>query len=104
MTTANAPRQVTVSIEGVAGPATFSRLPDALAALWRSLRMLPLGWTQYDAYRAFFGPGVVERVEAALARDGQLAMTFTMAGRSHVVRVVPTQPADRTRDRTAHHG
>ncbi|MFJ1707297.1 hypothetical protein [Kitasatospora sp. NPDC088346] len=93
MTTAKSPGQVTVSIEGVAGPATFSRLPDALAALWQSLRMLPLGWTQYDAYRTFFGPGVVERVEEALARDGELAMAFTMAGRSHVVRVVPTRRA-----------
>jgi len=82
-------RSVTVSIEDITAPATFSQLPDALAALWEALRVLPLGWTQYEAYRYFFGPGAVERVEAFLERDGQLILSFSMAGRSHAVRVVP---------------
>jgi len=81
----------TVSIEDVTGPATFRRLPDALDALWQSLRVLPLGWTQNEAYRYFFGPGAVERVEGFLARDGELALTFTMAGRPHSVRITPTR-------------
>ncbi|MDH6578936.1 hypothetical protein [Kitasatospora sp. MAP5-34] len=80
---------ITVSIEGITEPATFSRLPDALAALWEALRVLPLGWTQYEAYRYFFGPGAVERVEAFLERDGELTLSFAMAGRSHAVRVTP---------------
>ncbi|WP_354642443.1 hypothetical protein [Kitasatospora camelliae] len=79
----------TVVIEGVTGPATFTRLPDALAALWEALRVLPLGWNQYEAYRYFFGEGAVERVERFLARDGQLTLTFAMAGRTYPVRVRP---------------
>ncbi|KJK55113.1 hypothetical protein [Saccharothrix sp. ST-888] len=80
---------VTVSIEDITPPATFSRLPDALVALWEALRVLPLGWTQYEAYRYFLGPGAEQRVAAFLARDGELTLSFTMAGRSHAVRVVP---------------
>jgi hypothetical protein len=86
---ANADRPVTVSIDGITEPATFSRLPDALAALWEALRVLPLGWTQYEAYRYFFGAGAVERVQAFLDRDGELTLSFAMAGRSHAVRVTP---------------
>lgn len=78
---------VTVEIEDVAAPATFSQLPDAVAALWEALRVLPLGWTQYEAYRYFLGPGAVERIEESLARDGELSLTFQMAGRLHSVRV-----------------
>jgi len=78
-----------VVIEDVTEPHTFVQLPDALSALWESLRALPLGNTQYEAYRFFFGEGAVERVEQFLARDGRLSLTFTMAGRAHEVRVSP---------------
>ncbi|WP_441250100.1 hypothetical protein [Kitasatospora sp. McL0602] len=87
MSTPKPGRQVTVSIEDITAPATFSHLPDALTALWEALRVLPLGWTQYDAYRYFFGPGAVERVEAFLDRNGELTLSFAMAGRHHTVRV-----------------
>ncbi|MER5867953.1 hypothetical protein [Kitasatospora sp. NPDC002040] len=80
-------RSYRVSIEDITAPATFSHLPDALAALWEALRVLPLGWTQYEAYRFFFGPGVVERVTEFLDRDGELTLSFAMAGRSHLVQV-----------------
>lgn len=89
MSTAKAGPAVTVSIEDITEPATFSRLPDALEALWEALRVLPLGWTQYEAYRYFFGPGAVERVAEFLERDGELTLSFAMAGRSHAVRVRP---------------
>ncbi|GAA4865481.1 hypothetical protein ACGFX4_30270 [Kitasatospora sp. NPDC048365] len=85
--TAPAPKGYTVSIEDITEPATFTRLPDALDALWQSLRVLPLGWTQYEAYRYFFGPGAVERVETFLARDGRLTLSFHMAGRAHAIRL-----------------
>jgi hypothetical protein len=81
----NASRPVTVSIEGITEPATFTHLPDALAALWDALRVLPLGWTQYEAYRYFFGPGAVERVTTFLDRDGELTLSFAMGGRTHLV-------------------
>ncbi|WP_405020581.1 hypothetical protein OHV05_30725 [Kitasatospora sp. NBC_00070] len=77
-----------VSIEDVAAPATFKSLETALAALWEALRVLPLGWTQFNAYQYFLNrPDAVERVSEFLARDGWLELTFAMAGRSHSVRV-----------------
>ncbi|WP_457028720.1 hypothetical protein [Kitasatospora sp. P5_F3] len=77
----------TVSIEDITAPATFARLSDGLAALWESLRVLPLGNTQYEAYRYFFGPGVEERVTEFLNRDGDLVLSFALDGRSYAVRV-----------------
>ncbi|MEV4614816.1 hypothetical protein AB0K43_19795 [Kitasatospora sp. NPDC049258] len=82
---------VTVVIEGITLPATFSRLPDALAALWEALRILPLGWAQYEVCQGYFGPEAVGRVEEALARDGRLVMAFVLAGRSHTVTVEPAR-------------
>ncbi|MFC9325516.1 hypothetical protein [Kitasatospora sp. NPDC057015] len=85
-----APSPVTVEIEDVTPPATFDRLPDALAALWGSLRTLPLGATQYDAYRYFLTrPNAVERVTEHLDRDGELQLSFRMDGRLHAVRIRP---------------
>jgi hypothetical protein len=80
---------VTVEIEDIAAPATFSHLPDAIAALWQALRVLPLGWNQYEAYRHFLGTGAAERIEESIERDGELSLTFRMAGRLHSVWVRP---------------
>ncbi|WP_457030913.1 hypothetical protein [Kitasatospora sp. P5_F3] len=77
----------TVSIEDIAPPATFQHLPDALAALWQALRVLPLGWTQYEAYRFFLGAGAVERVTEFLDRDGELTLSFAIGGRSHAIQL-----------------
>ena len=85
---------VTVEIEGVTEPATFTRLPDALGALWASLRPLPLGAVQYDAYQYFLTrPDAAERVAEFLQRDGELNLSFAMSGTSHAVRVRPAAPA-----------
>ncbi|GAA2135615.1 hypothetical protein GCM10009760_14360 [Kitasatospora kazusensis] len=79
---------VVVEIEGVMAPTEFKKLGDAVAAVWESLRPLPLGWTQYEAYRYFFDtPGAEERVTEFLERDRCLTLTFAIAGRSHYVRV-----------------
>jgi hypothetical protein len=78
-----------VEIEDVMGPATVSGLPDAVTTLWDSLRALPLGNLQYEAYREFLGEGAVERVEEFLQRDGELMLCFAMDGRSHAVKVRP---------------
>ncbi|WP_371479408.1 hypothetical protein [Kitasatospora sp. NBC_00315] len=80
---------VTVEIEDITPPATFGRAADAVAALWEAMRVLPLGWTQYEAYRYFLGPGAVARIEESIERDGELSLTFRMAGRLHSVRVTP---------------
>ncbi|MFD8594253.1 hypothetical protein ACFV1L_04575 [Kitasatospora sp. NPDC059646] len=89
-----------VSIEGITETTSFASLADAIASLWATLRTLPLGWTQYEAYRYFFGPGAAERTEAFLARDGQLLLSFILLGRTRVIQVRPTatgplQPAPR---------
>lgn len=79
---------VTVEIEGMTAPTTFSHLTAAVNALWESIRAL-LGATQYEAYKLFFGPGAVERVAAFLERDGELQLSFALSGRSHLVVVRP---------------
>ncbi|GAA2137357.1 hypothetical protein GCM10009760_17760 [Kitasatospora kazusensis] len=81
----------TVTIEGVTEPATFKQLCDALAALWKSIRVLPLGWDQASAYERFLvgadaPANVVRLLEERSPRP--LEVTFTMDGRTHVVRVV----------------
>ncbi|MFJ1755798.1 hypothetical protein [Kitasatospora sp. NPDC088134] len=83
------PPGYTVSIEDITEPASFRFLADALASLWSTLRTLPLGWTQYEAYRYFFGPGAADRTAAFLARDGQLRLTFVLLGRTRLLRVSP---------------
>ncbi|MDH6579224.1 hypothetical protein [Kitasatospora sp. MAP5-34] len=78
---------VTVSVDGILDPLA-APLPQALGALWEVLRALPLGWTQFEAYRYFFDtPGAEERVSTFLERDRCLVLSFAMDGRSHVVRV-----------------
>ncbi|MGW4379665.1 hypothetical protein [Kitasatospora sp. NPDC004531] len=79
-----------VTIEGLTEPASFLTLADALASLWGTLRTLPLGWTQYEAYRYFFGPDAAQRTEGFLARDGHLLLSFALLGTTRLIRVVPT--------------
>lgn len=95
---ATAMRQpVTVEIENITRPAEFTSLASAVEALWGSLRALPLGWEQYQAYALFFGEGAVQRVESFLERDGQLTLSFGLAGTSHALHIRPSAPASRTR-------
>lgn len=87
---------VTVEIEGVTAPATFSHLPAALAALWESIRALPLGVVQHDAYQYFLTrPDAAEHVNQFIERDGELNLSFAMDGHSHAVRVRPVAPKPR---------
>ncbi|WP_441250547.1 hypothetical protein [Kitasatospora sp. McL0602] len=84
---------VTVEIEGVTGPATFPDLAAAVGALWQSLRVLPLGSEQFEAYKVLLGgPDAVERVSEFLERSGRLDPTFTMSGRTHSVHVHLAEP------------
>ncbi|MFD7645892.1 hypothetical protein ACFV4P_35250 [Kitasatospora sp. NPDC059795] len=78
------------SIEGITETTSFASLADALASLWGTLRTLPLGWTQYEAYRYFFGPDAAQRTEGFLARDGHLLLSFVLLGHNRQIRVVPT--------------
>ncbi|MEV6979038.1 ATP-binding protein [Kitasatospora sp. NPDC093806] len=81
---------VVVEIEGITCPATFGRLPDALAAVWDSLRVLPLGAVQYDAFgHVLSGPGAVDRAARVIRREGGLSLSIAMNGRAHLVSVRP---------------
>ncbi|MFJ4681109.1 MULTISPECIES: hypothetical protein [Kitasatospora] len=85
----NAPPGYTVGIEEITEPTSFFSLAPALSSLWQTLHALPLGWTQFEAYRYFFGPGAVERTEAFLRRDGRLQLSFALLGRTRLISVVP---------------
>ncbi|MFE3041062.1 hypothetical protein [Kitasatospora indigofera] len=82
---------VVVEIEDICGPATFARLPEALSALWDSLRLLPLGAVQADAFSHFLTHAdVLDLVTESIRRDGRLSLTFRLNGRLHSVRVSPS--------------
>lgn len=92
---------VIAEIEGVTAPARFRHLPDALAALWRSLRELPLSELQADAFEYFLTrPNAAEHVRGFLDRDGRLDLTFRLDGRPHSVTVYPATPPARSTVRT----
>ncbi|MGK4584211.1 hypothetical protein [Kitasatospora sp. HPMI-4] len=86
---------MTVEIEDVTEPATFARLSDALAAAWESMRVLPLGAVQADAFRYFLTrPDAAEHAAEFIRRDGRLELTFAMSGRSHAARIGWADPTD----------
>lgn len=67
------PGPVTVEIEDICGPATFRRLPEALAATWEALRLLPLGAVQAGAFRHFLTHPEVDRlVRESIRREGRI--------------------------------
>ncbi len=81
---------VVVEIEDVCGPAVFGRLPDALTALGRSLRLLPLGTLQAGAFTYFLAhPDAGRLVAESIRRDGRLALSFRLDGRLHSVWISP---------------
>ncbi|MGE7433481.1 hypothetical protein [Kitasatospora sp. NPDC001175] len=89
------PKRVTVEIEDITEPATFGRLSDALAAAWESMRVLPLGVVQADAFRYFLTrPDAAEHAAEFIRRNGRLELTFAMSGRSHAVRIRWADPTD----------
>lgn len=91
---------VIVEIEDVTAPVVFGRLPDALAATWEALRVLPLGAVQADAFHYFLTrPDAATDIINVLRREGELSLTFRMGGRLHSVRVHPAETAGRHRGR-----
>ncbi|BAJ30925.1 MULTISPECIES: hypothetical protein [Kitasatospora] len=84
------PPGYTVGIAEITEPTSFLTLAPALSSLWQTLRTLPLGWTQFEAYRYFFGPGATGRTEEFLARDGRLRLSFALLGRTRLISVLPT--------------
>ncbi|WP_344441090.1 hypothetical protein [Kitasatospora nipponensis] len=83
---------MTVELTGIAEPAAFARVPDALAAAWRSLQLLPLDRHE----RAWLGC-VLSQPEAELGvlegfeRRGSWELAFRLRGNSHEVRIRPAR-------------
>lgn len=84
------PRPVMVELEGIAPPATFARLSDALTATWESLHRLPLGDMQSDWFAHHLTcPDAVPRATEALERQGEVALPFALRDNRHVLRIRP---------------
>ena len=87
---------VTADIEGVMEPQQ-AQLPKAITALWETMRTLPLGNYQYEAFDYFFGEGAEQRVQQAIEQDGELQLTFRLEGELRSVRIAPVHKLARVR-------
>jgi hypothetical protein len=88
------PGPVTVELTGITQPATFARIPDALSALWESMRALPLGQVQFLAYELYLTrPDAEQHVAERLTRQGELVLTFWLGDALHLLRINPAQSA-----------
>ncbi|MFI9273275.1 hypothetical protein ACIGXM_21520 [Kitasatospora sp. NPDC052896] len=77
---------VVVELTGLVEPATFDRVPDALEALWESIRLLPLGSLQLNWFKEMLiGEDALLRAEDVLRRGEGLVLPFTLADRPHVL-------------------
>ncbi|MCX4749954.1 hypothetical protein OG455_31305 [Kitasatospora sp. NBC_01287] len=86
MTSTEAECPVVVEIEGITPPAQFARLGDALAALWESMRLLPLGEPQADWFGYYLTrPDAARRVAEMLERDQQVELSFGLPDGPHVL-------------------
>lgn len=86
------PFPVVVEVRGVAGPAQFSRLPDAMAALLGSLRALPLDAGQWEYFDELFGPDAVQGVGHRLVTYGEVRALAFVGLTPHVVKLYPVGP------------
>ncbi|MQS12206.1 hypothetical protein F7Q99_07835 [Streptomyces kaniharaensis] len=86
------PFPVVVEVRGVTGPAQFSKLPDALAALLGSLRALPLDVEQRKYFDELFGPDAVQGIGHRLAMYGQVRALAFVGLTPHVVKLYPVEP------------
>ncbi|MFD8786674.1 hypothetical protein [Kitasatospora sp. NPDC059599] len=85
------PFPVVVEVRGVTGPAQFSKLSDALAALLGSLRALPLDAGQREYFDELFGPEAVQSIGHRLVMYGEVrALAFV----DLVPNMVLLHPAD----------
>ncbi|MDH6122727.1 hypothetical protein [Kitasatospora sp. GAS204B] len=81
---------VTVELTGITEPATFARVPDALAAAWESVKVLPLSrferiWLEC----MLMSPDTELLTVEGFKRDGAWALLFRFAGSLHQVRLRP---------------
>ena len=86
---------VVVQIEDITSPARFQQLPDALAALWDALRVLPISEHQAGAFKYFLTrPDAADHVRHFLDLDGRLDLTLRLEHRLHSVSIRPAPAGD----------
>ncbi|WP_329569462.1 hypothetical protein [Kitasatospora sp. NBC_01266] len=69
---AHEPGSFVVELTDITPPATFVHLSDALAALWQSMRWLPLSDLQHDWFGYYLTrPEAVDHITRALERNGR---------------------------------
>lgn len=76
----NTHHQFTLTVDGIAEPARFDSLREAVQALWALLATLPLSADEHATYHWFLNDGGEQRAEDFVRRDGQLTLGFTAGG------------------------
>ncbi|TWF96660.1 hypothetical protein [Kitasatospora viridis] len=84
---------VVVELTGITCPARFPQLADALAATWESMRLLPLDPAHCCAFELILArPRSEQYMRERLAREPEVALTFTLPDGPHLLRLYPSPP------------
>ncbi|MGW2376883.1 hypothetical protein [Kitasatospora sp. NPDC001683] len=94
MANAPYPFPVIVEVRGVAAPARFSRLPDAMAALLKTLNALSLSPDQQGYFAEVFGPSEVQSIGHRLATHGEVRALAFLDLTPTVVRLYSAGPGE----------
>ncbi|MEV7023452.1 hypothetical protein [Kitasatospora sp. NPDC093558] len=88
---AELPFAVSVEIKGVTKAATFSRLPDALAAVRTAVARLPLDDDQADFLDDLFSPHSADRIAHQLVEVGAMRVIAFIGIEPHPIYLCPDQ-------------
>ncbi|WP_328956824.1 hypothetical protein [Kitasatospora purpeofusca] len=86
------PFPVIAEVRGIAAPACFSKLTDAMAALLRTLAVLPLSPDQHGYFAELFGPSEAHAVGQRLATQGEVRALAFLDLTPTLVRLYPAGP------------
>ncbi|GHF77244.1 hypothetical protein GCM10018790_64190 [Kitasatospora xanthocidica] len=86
------PFPVIAEVRGVTAPAHFSKLPDAMAALLKTLDALPLSPDQQGYFAELFGPSEAQSIGHRLATHGEVRALAFLDLTPTVVRRHPAGP------------
>lgn len=88
--TLNTQQQFTLTVDGIAEPAHFDSLSEAVHALWSLLATLPLSEEEHETYHWFLNDGGEQRAEDFVVRDGRLTLGFTAGGTRYTAVIEPS--------------
>ncbi|MFF2080949.1 hypothetical protein ACFVXG_40050 [Kitasatospora sp. NPDC058162] len=86
------PFPVIVEVRGVTAPARFSKLPDAMAAVLKTLGALPLSPDQQGYFAELFGPSKAQAIGHRLATHGEVRALAFLDLTPTVVRLYAADP------------